>query len=502
MRSRVWLILVNLLCGSVAADVVVVTQAGPVAGSANGDAIAFKGIPYAAPPVGALRWRAPAPVSAWTTPRTAGAFGPSCLQPQRQDRPTPVGATDEDCLYLNVWTPTVDGRAPVLVWLHGGAFRVGSGSLPFYDGTAFARRGVVLVTLNYRLGRFGFFAHPALGDDGGNLGLLDQIAALEWVRDNVAAFGGDPARVTVFGESAGGASALHLLVAPAAKGLFQGAVLQSGGGFQIDRRLDATRGARQSLLDEGVAWSKTAGAADAAALRALPAEQVLGGTRVDGGLASVGPVIDGRLVSDDPGVLLARGSFNRVPVLVGANSHEASVLAAFGTDSAEIVANAAPDAAAVAAVYADVDEARRNDMLFGDAAFVAPARHVARSVARAGERAYLYHFDYVLARRRGAVPGASHGADIPFVFGTLAVLPFARALVQAEDERIADTMQRYWVNFASAGDPNGKGLPRWPSVTAKETPTLVVGERIDAVRDFRGAQLDFHQARWEAVVGL
>lgn len=502
-RTLSWLLILIACCAVARADVEVGARAGPLVGTREEGVTVFKGVPYAAPPVGELRWRMPHPVVPWTAPRAANAFGASCPQPARQDRPTPVGRTDEDCLYLNVWSPDTAGRHPVLVWIHGGAFRVGSGSQPIYDGAAFAERGVVLVTFNYRLGRFGFFAHPALGDDQGNFGLADQIAALAWVRDNIASFGGDPDRVTVFGESAGGASVLHLLVSRAAEGLFRAAILQSGGGHQIDRRLDAARGARPSLVDEGVAWARTQRLGDAAAaLRAASTQQVLGSMRVEGGIGAVAPVIDGRLVTADPGVLLAKGTFNRVPVLVGANSHEASVLAAFGTDAEDVVANAAVDPAGVAAAYGDLEGERLAATLFGDATFVAPARHVARSVARAGESAWLYHFDYVLARRRGQVPGAGHGSEIPFVFATLAQLPFANALVAAEDRRVADTMHRYWVNFATQGDPNGKGLPRWPVVKPGDETTLVVAPKIEAVRDYRAAQLDFHQARWEKAVGL
>jgi para-nitrobenzyl esterase len=477
------------------ADVVVGTEAGPVQGASDGGVVVFRGISYAVPPVGALRWRSPAPVASWTSPRDATSFGARCPQPGRANQRTNL-PTSEDCLTLNVWTPSIAGEAPVMVWIHGGAFRVGSSSQPLYDGTAFARDGIVLVSLNYRLGRLGFFAHPALDDKTANYGLADQIAALEWVQRNIRAFGGDPARVTVFGESAGGASVLHLLASPPARGLFRGAIIQSGGGHQLDRYTDRARGARPSLAAEGEAWAKRVGADSAEALRALPLTTIVG-DRIEGGIGAVGPVIDGRIVTDDPGVLLAKGALNHVPVLVGANSFEASVLAAFGTDASTLVANVPLDAAAVASAYGSLGGTALDNALFGDAAFVAPSRHVARSVARAGEPAYLYYFDYVLERRRDKVPGAGHGSEIPFVFETLAQLPMVNALLTSRDRAMAQTLHRYWVNFAMSGDPNGKGLPRWPRLTPDDEQTLVISRTIEAVKDFRAATLDLHQRRWE-----
>ena len=258
------------------------TDAGPVIGASADGVLIFEGIPYAAPPIGALRWRPPQPVEPWTQPRDATKFGAACPQPTRRDRGGGPGATDESCLFLNVWTKALDGKRPVMVWIHGGAFRLGSGSSPIYDGTRFAQRGVVLVTLNYRLGRFGVFAHPALAaanpqDAQGNYALMDQATALAWVKANIAGFGGDPDNVTVFGESAGGASVLHLLTSPKAAGLFQKAIIESGGGHQLDRRLDTQRGTKQSLSDQGVAWAKSVGAADAA--RAACADGATGSRR-------------------------------------------------------------------------------------------------------------------------------------------------------------------------------------------------------------------------------
>ncbi len=478
------------------------TTSGPLMGTAESGVLRFKGIPYAAPPIGALRWRPPQPPPAWTQPRDVTQFGAACPQPPRRDRD--AGATDESCLFLNVWTESLAGKRPVMVWIHGGAFRLGSGSMPIYDGTRFAKRGIVLVTLNYRLGRFGFFAHPALSavnpeDAQGNFGLMDQAAALAWVQSNIAAFGGDPGNVTVFGESAGGASVLHLLTSPKTEGLFQKAIIESGGGHQLDRRLDSARGSKQSLLDQGVTWANSVGAADAAALRALSTQQVLGDGQLAEGLGGVGPVIDGVWVPDDPGVRLASGDFHRVPLLIGTNSFEASVLEAFGTDASKLLSTLGADAAGLQKLYAGVatDDTDLANQAFGDATFVSGARHVARSVAARDAPVYLYHFDYVLERRRGKVPGAAHGAEIPYVFDTFGQLPkIVQMLATKDDEAMAATMNAYWVNFAVSGDPNGKGLPRWPAYSAGSDEWLLVRPTIEVVQKFRAPQLDFFQQRW------
>lgn len=509
MRRLVFTVLWLIASLDMHAAVIGSTASGPVSGETRDGVLVFKGIPYAAAPVGALRWRPPQQLAAWTQPRLAIEFGAACPQPPRRDRADMVGSTDEDCLYLNVWTAALTGKRPVMVWIHGGAFRLGSGSLSMYDGTRFAQNGVVLVTLNYRMGRFGFFAHPALAasnpdDARGNYGLMDQAAALEWVKANIAAFGGDPANVTVFGESAGGSAVLHLLTSPRAEGLFHKAIIESGGGHQIDRRLDAARGQRESLADQGIAWARSVGAnGDAAALRATTSKQVLGDGQLTEGLGGVGPVIDGVWVPDDPGVRLRNGEFAKAPLLLGANSYEASVLAAFGTDASRLIAAVGVDIVQLRKLYAGVAEGDTAvaDQAFGDATFVSGARHVARSAARAGVPVYLYHFDYVLERRRGKVPGAAHGVEIPYVFDSFDRLPaIARMLTTERDAAIAATMHRYWINFATSGDPNvgaGERLPLWPRYTNESDELLLVRPTIEVASKFRAPQLDFFQQRWE-----
>ena len=503
--ARLLVAFVALTAGAAFADVARTTS-GPVEGDGADGVLIFKGIPYAAAPIGDLRWRAPQPPAAWNTPRQATAFGPRCLQPQRRDRPGEAGPTSEDCLYLNVWTPSLTGQRPVMVWIHGGAFRIGSGSMAVYDGTRFAQGGVVLVTLNYRLGRFGFFAHPALAaanpeDARGNYGLMDQVAALEWVKRNIAAFGGDPTNVTVFGESAGGSSVLHLLTSPKANRLFQKAIVESGGGHQIDRRLDSARGTREALTQQGVEWANGLGiASDAAALRSVPADRVLGDGQLSAGLNEVGPVIDGEWVLADPGERFAHGDFVKVPLLIGSNSYEASVLAAFGSSATRLLDGLGEQAAGLRALYAGVakDDTQLADQAFGDSAFGSGARFVARSVAAQAQPAYLYHFDYVAEKRRGRVPGAGHGSEIPYVFDSTDKLPsIVQMFVTPEDVAMADTLNRYWINFAKTGDPNGSGLPHWPRYGADSDELLLIRPKIEAVAHFRAPQLDFFQQRWE-----
>lgn len=476
-------------------DGVLVQVAGGGMRGAQQDGVrVFRGIPYAAAPIGPLRWSPPEPAAGWRGTRDAMEFAAACPQPARRDRRRRIGPTDEDCLYLNVWTPAADNAPggsglPVMVWVHGGAFRYGAGSLPFYDGASFARNGVVLVTFNYRLGRLGFFAHPSL-DGGGNFALMDQAAALRWVRQNIGAFGGDAGNVTVFGESAGGASVLHLLTSPKAEGLFDKAIIQSGGGLQIDRHLTETRGARPSLQDEGVAWQGAA--TSARALRAIPAQAVVDAS-AGGGVGSLGPVIDGDWVLDDPGARLLAGRFHRVPVLVGSNSYEASVLTAFGTDAEQLL-GAVAGQQRLRDLYPDEDWA---DRAWGDGAFVAGARLTARAVAAAGVPAYLYHFDYVPERRRGKRPGAGHGTEIPFVFNTLDAFPGARLMLTEQDQSMARRIHSHWLSFARGGNPAGRAEGYWPAYAPDNDTLLWLGDPVRTETGMRYRQLDYQEDLWQ-----
>lgn len=453
-----------VLATPVAAQQVAV-DSGAVVGAALDGVTSFKGIPYAAPPVGALRWSAPAPVQPWSMPRDATAYGPDCMQNPLPGIKPGERPMSEDCLTLNIWTPKLakGAKLPVMVWIHGGGFVGGSGTLPETDGSLLAKRDVVIVSFNYRLGRFGFFAHPALSE-GGNWGLMDQIAALKWVQRNIAAFGGDPARVTIFGESAGGESVSRLMASPAAKGLFAGAIVASGGG----------RDDWPTLADaqaKGQAFAARAGAADPAALRALPAETVLGSialmSKEDDRYS--GPITDGTIVPGNAGAIFAAGKQARIPYIIGSNDDELGFIPApFRAMVNGPVEKALGSAAAgVKAAYASEDEANRR--LGGDAIFAEPALAFGLSQARAGAPTFLYRFGYVAEGQRKPDVGAVHASDIAFQFGNLA--PDATAADRTAAKLIGD----YWTNFAKTGDPNGKGLPAWSRLDPAAPQLLSIG---------------------------
>ncbi|MBN2491289.1 MAG: carboxylesterase family protein [Planctomycetes bacterium] len=490
----------------------VVLDTGKITGSVSTDqppVRVYRGIPYAAPPTGERRWKPPAPAEPWTDVRAATAFGPACPQPAPVLGTNPR-AQSEDCLYLNLWTAAerAEERRPVMVWIHGGGFTTGAGSQPYYDGSTLARQGAVVVTINYRLGPFGFLAHPALSAESprqvsGNYGLLDQIAALEWVRRNIAVFGGDPARVTIFGESAGAVSVGWLLVSPLARGLFHRAILQSGTAGGRLRHVSRTWQGREPMEAVGSRLAGELGvepgtdlAAAAARLRALDAETILAAARPAQGLfgrgVKFGPVLDGWVAPDDPWALLGRGEFGRVPILVGANADEGTVflrqldvkrklgyrllLQSFAGEHADELYACFP-----AATNRDVPAALNR--LVTITAFVAPARALAREVARHGGKAWLYHFTRAAATGRFASTGAFHGAEIPYVFGRLAASPDApRRQFRYEeiDRRLAAAMSAAWVRFATAGDPGGEGLPEWPAYDPAEDRLLVFGNEIAA----------------------
>jgi para-nitrobenzyl esterase len=463
----------------------VTIDAGPLQGQAADGVIAFKGIPYARPPVGALRWRAPQPVAPWLAVRDASKFGADCMQAPFGGDAAPLGVTPaEDCLYVNVWRPQTASAQPmpVMVWLHGGGFVNGGSSAAVYDGSGFAQRGVILVSLNYRLGRFGYFAHPALsaaqtGDAAlANYGYMDQLAALRWVQRNIRAFGGDPANVTLFGESAGGSSALALMTTPLAQGLFQKLIVQSGGGrgpLLPMREMAASKPGLPSAESVGEAFAKKAGIAgtDAAALaqlRALPAERLVDGlnmgTMFDPTYVT-GPIRDGVIVTGTPDAIIARGAQLKVPVMIGATGADlsmtqaktkADLFGAFGPVAAQAQAAYDPDGKADVKVLASAVGA--------DKTMVEPARLVARLVAAQGLPAYTFRFSYVAEALRKGGQGATHASDVPYVFDTVQAR-YKDRTTQA-DVATAQAAIAYWVAFAKRGDPNTPGQPHWPRATA------------------------------------
>ncbi|WP_396593370.1 carboxylesterase/lipase family protein [Brevundimonas sp. R86498] len=432
---------------------------------------AFRAIPYAAPPVGALRWRPPVPAPAWSGVREAGEPGAICIQPPANGDPG-VGPLpmSEDCLTLDVWAPAeAVGPLPVMVWIHGGGYNNGSGTAALYDGSNLARRGVVVVTINYRLGRLGFFDHPALAaergpeESAGNYGVMDQIAALAWVRDNIARLGGDPERVTIFGESAGGAAVTQLMVAPGARGLFHAAVVQSGLGRQRSARLDEDRPGRPAAQALGVSFARSAGAgteATADALRAIPAERLLSPMPA---FYSDNLIVDGRVVPEDVVEAFAAGRQAPVPLMIGTNSAEFWWIRPSDAGVYGRTDDAMTDAEYDALLAAYGGQAGYDAHVVSDLIFNEPARHLARLHAGAGHPTFLYRFDVVPASNPEPSGGATHASERPYVFDNLHTV--GRPMGE-RDARAATAMADYWTTFARYGDPNGGNHPAWPEFGA------------------------------------
>lgn len=491
---------------------------------------AYKGIPYAAPPVGELRFRAPHPAASWTEVRDCVEFGSAAAQV-----PSPLtdsfpgmginAPTSEDCLYLNVWAPAERGDEPlpVMVWIHGGGYVFGAGSQGLYDGTALARRGVVLVTINYRLGPLGFLAHPALSKESrynasGNYGLMDQIAALRWVQRNIEAFGGDPNRVTIFGESAGGGSVFALMASPLASGLFHRAIAQSGPALNFPH-LTASPYGMPSAEEAGLKFAEACGIGDAAdpaaALRKLDVDKLLS---ITGGMEGPTeftirravlrwtPIVDGHVIPDDPMTVFAEGKQNDVPMIVGFNRDEATMFTMGATlpKTTEEYADAIRQeigelAEQILEAYPAADNRgiRKaiNDLL-GDFIFGAPARYVARGMQNVSAPVYVYHFAHVPPGPSGLMLGCHHGCEIPYVFGSLSIQQMGG---KEADEKLHETMARFWVQFAASGDPNGDDLPQWPQYTADGDQALELSKEITVVEGLRKQRLDLidaFMARW------
>ena len=486
-------------------------DSGRLRGAVAGKVVAFKGIPFAAPPAGANRWRPPQPVAPWTGVRPALEFGSDCMQLPFPSDAAPLGTKpNEDCLYLNVWAPVArSAKLPVMVWIYGGGFVNGGSSPAVYDGTQFASRGVVLVSFNYRLGRFGFFAHPALTKENpegplGNYAFMDQIAALNWVRKNISRFGGDPGNVTIFGESAGGHSVLTLMTSPQARGLFHKAIIESGGGRTLmgpARRLRESSPNLPSAEEVGLAFAKKAGIegqdqAALDALRKLPPEKVVDGLNL---MTMQSPtfassILDGKIVVETPEQAFRAGRQAEVTVIAGANSNEFGFPFARSLD--EVLAPLGASREKALALY---DPNNTKDLrtvggpISSDRMMVEPARFIVRSMAAAGQRAYLYRFSYVAESMRKQWHGAPHATEIPFVFNTVSAR-YGKELTHA-DGTIAQAANAYWVAFAKTGDPNGPGRPIWPRYDAAKDVLLNFAERVPvAGPDPWRARLDLIEA--------
>jgi len=472
----------------VLAQTSVTTLQGQVEGTLAAGSRAWLGIPFAQPPVGDLRWKPPVAAPAWSGVRKADHFAASCQQAVGPggfgawtQEYVVSGAVSEDCLYLNVWAPAKPGKKlPVLVWIYGGGFSSGSGSVPIYNGAALAAKGVIVVNMNYRVGIYGFFAHPDLDKENpqgasGNYGLMDQIAALKWVKANIAAFGGDPGNVTIAGQSAGAASVHHLINSPLASGLFVRAIAQSGSGMGLDvaSHADADKA--------GLAFAQAAGAADIAALRAMTPEQLAATAAKTGrGGLNFSPVIDGAVLPDAATAL--GGNANDVPVLTGLTADENSAFS-FGPPqavtpqslNAGIERSYGADADAFKALYAATDaataSAAKSD-LARDRGIASLYVWAAKRETHSQAPIYAYLWTHVEPGPDAAKYGAFHSSEIPYVFGTLdtAKRPFTAA-----DYSLSEQAGRYWLNFVRTGDPNGPGLPHWPQLKPVDRLILNIG---------------------------
>lgn len=480
---------------------VVKTEAGRVRGTQRGDIAVFKGIPFAAPPVGALRWHAPEPVRPWTGVRSAQAFAPACPQTGMPDQNKGGMRTSEDCLYVNVWTPakTTSAHLPVMVWIYGGGFTQGATSIPTYSGFHLAQKGVIVVSIAYRVGPFGFLAHPALTAESphhssGDYGLMDQIAGLKWVKRNIAAFGGDPDKVTIFGESAGGISVSMLCASPLAKGLFERAISESGGDFgppAYSNEGGNEGGTNVPPLEvaeqRGVAFLKSLHVKTIAAARKLSTAEIIAkaGPAFGGGL--FWPTFDGYVLPGEQYSLYADGRYNDVPVLIGTNTDEGALFPQAPNAKAYIknVRKAyGPFADKILRAYPANNSRQALQSgrdLFRDTGFVWPTWTWARLQARTGTSpVYVYYFGLrppYPDEPRYASWGASHGAEVPYVFGNLDV---GRMKWRPIDRVVSQRLMDYWTNFAKTGNPNGGRLTRWPRFELPNPKVMFFG-RTDAI---------------------
>lgn len=455
----------------------------------------FKGVPFAEPPVGQLRWRAPKSAAHWEGVRHADHFSSICMQ-RRSNNPTVEAQppASEDCLYLNVYTPakSASDKLPVMVWIHGGSLTSGAGSI--YDGEELARQGVVVVTINYRLGVFGFFAHPELTKESehkasGNYGVLDQVAALEWVHKNIAAFGGDVKRVTIFGESAGAWSVNFLMASPLAHGLFQRAIAESGGQFAPMKKLADAEQA-------GVKFASASGDTSLGRLRARSTDDL----QKAGGFS--GPNVDGWLLPEDVYTIFAKGKQNDVPLLIGSNADEGTMFMPTTTVAESVREQArhrfgsyASDFLKLYPFLTDGEARKAQGDLIRDEYFGWEMRTWARLENRTGKsKVYLYYFSRVPPGPAGGRMGAYHSAEIAYVFRHTRD---AKRPWEEVDHKLSDAMSSYWVNFATTGDPNGKGLLKWPVYRTDGDLVMGFGDKVEWIPLPHQPALDFLDGYFE-----
>jgi len=481
-----------LLSAHVVADVPQVeTKQGKFSGTVEDGAYAFRGIPYARPPVGDLRWQAPAGVSSHDGVRSADVFGASCVQPR------PGLETSEDCLFLNVWAKTLDaGKHPVMVWIHGGGFRGGTGNL---GGAVLAQQDVVGVSFNYRLGPLGFFAHESLPGKQANFGLLDMVAVLEWVQTNIAEFGGDPNNVTIFGVSAGGMAVDLLMVTEQARGLFHRAIAQSGyGTWALPYSRFATGSApldfdysplpRAEAMSAELVARVTAKEQSLRQLRELDAMQLASALR-----GFQVPIVDGHSLNAEPGILFRQGKQHDVPFMTGGNSNEGTVMGGSGLGVEQFAASFASDTARAKALYKEDfahDEASGWRRTFGDNRYLLSAYQLGLGMTTVSSRAWLYYVDFIPTANQGEWIGTPHGMDSFFLLrGHTSDDPSVRQL--------GDRMLRYWVNFARTGNPNDAKQMHWPAFTAGAPDWLVFSQADSVVSGVLAEKLKFLSDRYD-----
>jgi len=495
--------LVGSGCDGISSNPVIDTTEGPVTGLFTDRIHSFKGIPYATPPVGELRWRAPQPPPIHAETLAAKDFGRICSQRDMPALGHRSSDSSEDCLTLNIWTPDIENTAglPVMVWIHGGGYVSGSSNTQRLNGAALAKKDVVLVSINYRLNAFGFFTHPAItkaqaNEAHANYGLLDVIAALTWVQNNVEQFGGDKNNVTIFGESAGANIVDNLLIMPQADGLYQKAISQSSSfGLAPEPDLEKRIGFLPSGDSAGKKMVERLGLSDlddeslVPALRQLTAEQLINAVPANERFT---PVVDRHIRPQQAGLLFGSGQFAKVPYMSGSVSWEASLGHQIGGNFApKNFARLIPKADKER-LYADQQGAALEDAIFTDLIILSPTRYVANAMQNAGAPVWRYHMTYVAEERRDAQPGVAHADDIAFVMQTL-----DKDLEQptATDWNVSKVMSDYWVQFARTGNPNFDGAVNWESYEAERNNVLIFDEQPVIEEDFFAERMDFQNQR-------